>query len=275
MAAAFAIFWDHRYRDLKPAQVFGEPKLPLRYPDPIVHIVGTDFSETEETYPPRQRVRTDFTPLEVFGHFVLFDPPHRDDLNLLILRVLHWYHQSCLPIRQRAVDFNNAQEFTKYQQDVYEADIRFFRFVTTQFPVGAECLNLIALTRAFPLRPGDPLWDNQPRGVVRAPLNGAALVFGYFWFQSEFYSDDFGITNLGRVPDATMPDKVAAAIESDKYFVKADMILGERPPAQSRSPPARAPLLDRSEPPPPEASAVAQSQKGSRTVALRTKRSGR
>jgi hypothetical protein len=264
MAAAFAIFWDHEYADLTPGTVFHNSELDkIRYTDPVMPILNPDESESGDTYPPAPRPRRPFTPLDVFVHMLFFDPPHRDDLNLLILRVLHWYHEACFSIRHEDYDHDDRAAYAEYQKKLYDCDLPFYNFVTTKFAVGGELLDMTNLTRALPMNWRDARW-NRNRGTVRAPVNGAVFVFGYFWVQSEFFYDDSGRLILGQAPGATLDDSVGAAINAYRHVADGPVIFADGLPAWARSTPVRHAMRDCAEPPPVEPAVLWTSQRSTR-----------
>jgi hypothetical protein len=274
MAAGFAIFWKRPCKFLNPAVIFEDQRLTSSQfrLDPVVPIFDTNGNPTEERYPPpirdKPRTRGSFSPLELYGHFVFFDPPHRDDLNLTILLVLHWYHQTSMERRNKEFDQNDPKAYAEYQKELYECDLLFYNLVTAKFSLGEDILDMTALDRALPMHPTDPRMNDRPRGTVRAPLNGASAAFAFFWLHSDFYTEALGRSALGDAHGATITDAMYAPIEAYCSLMKVTMTCGDCSDAypvkqaDTRSKPStdRGEMIDRNEPPPEKRNLLFESQ---------------
>jgi hypothetical protein len=225
VAAAFAVFWDHQFKALSPGKVFNAPPLDRsqRTHDPEIELFDADGTPLPETYPPRDaedrlRPRPAFTPLEVFGHLVLCDPPHRDDLNRAILRVLRWYQDSTRSLRAREFEWDDREGCIEYQKALYECDLLFYNFLTTKFVCANKIFDMTHIRRALPMYPLDERLDSAAPGTVRAPLNGAAAEFGLFWMGSDFFAASDGPSAFASLPGASMPDDIATGIDVRRQF---------------------------------------------------------
>jgi hypothetical protein len=264
MATGFAVFWNHRSQTLTPGTVFGNPRLndkeQARYaPEITIHDAdGTEIGP----YPPREKAdqrpkRAPFTPLEIFGHLLFFDPPHRDDLNLVILRVLHWYHDSFRSLRAKEFGPGDSEGYIAYQKALYHCDLMFYNFLTTKFDVNNVFLDMTHLKKALPMFPADDRLAEKLRGTVRAPLNGACAAFGFFWVGSDFFSESGRLSGLAEVDGIALDPKLIDAIY--RYCGLAQSEVKLTGPVERRR--AVGPMEDRGEPPAPPPSALCASQR--------------
>jgi hypothetical protein len=265
MMAAFGTFWKHRSPLFSVGVAYRDQDLDaVKYDDVDVDILGPDGSPSGEKW-HWERPRA-LTPLEVCAHFLFYEPSPSDFLNRQILIVLDWYRQECNRTRQDpSVNADDPKSYAKYQREVLELDIAFFECIRTKaIRRDEKLIDLTALLTALPIHPLDQLVVDRVHEQIRAPLNGAVVEFALLLVEAEFFTDQFGPTELSRVvmdhanreaedcelirsmsPGGAVIDEVAKALRSrHPLFDYERQRVPDRPPTEPR----RGPLVDLAEP---------------------------
>jgi hypothetical protein len=213
MMSAFPIFWNHRYPELF------DPDVGLCTYEPIqfswIAIDGNDDTEVPPVVIPRP---TGLTPLELYGQFLVYEPPIRDALNIQVLRILALLADE---IEQLAdtnpvtgkqfladdlVDMTSAQ-FREYQERPTRIALILLEFLRTKFkfrdaeysgePNAKPALvtDLSIIDRALPLIPTHELFGETDIRH-RVVLNGAIVAFAEFICQRKVFvlSEKAGMT---------------------------------------------------------------------------------
>jgi hypothetical protein len=180
MVAAFPIFWNFRYAD-QPSP-FRYPILELQLVLPLEE-AGDDDENAKWTYmrPPG------LTPLELFGHLLLFDPPVSEALNREILSVIAWYERSCREFRDQEPIRASREVYYEYQKGVFERDVVFLDFLRTRFADGGGESDMRVIRESFPMNPTDPYFLREERNRHRVPVNGAIVAFAALWVSAGFF----------------------------------------------------------------------------------------
>jgi hypothetical protein len=180
MAATFPIFWNFRYAD-QPSP-FSYPTLELQLMLPLEEAEdGDDNAKWTYMRPPG------LTPLELFGHLLLFDAPVSEALNREILSVITWYERSYRGFRDREPIREWREVYYEYQKGVFDRDVVFLDFLRTKFADGAGESDMRAITQSFPMNPTDTYFLREERNKHRVPVNGAIVAFAALWVNAGFF----------------------------------------------------------------------------------------
>jgi hypothetical protein len=272
MVAAFPIFWNIRYPDLSSEiRVRGAGYEPLQYKllEPQGCEEGPDKVWTYTRLPG-------LTPLELYGHLLLFDPAANEVLNREILHVLKWYEMDCQRIRwsNEEPDFDTTTEkYYAYQRAVLAKDVDFLDFLRTQFYYKEDKkrnADMRVVVNSFPLDPMDDFFARDPTARYRVPLNGAIVAFADLWTNSGFFDLKDDRSTMADDPVAHIPDMEMAVtfyVQRTRDFEhtvalsreEGDAKLQARLAARPQSPPFPVQPL----PEPRQRSEYAKSQAGS------------
>jgi hypothetical protein len=185
IAAAFPIFWRHRYPDLAiGGNPISYPKVVCEY-DQREQDAGAGPAGTwEYTRPPG------LTPLELYGVHLLDEPPLVGALTRSIMKVLRAYDQECEVVRASAPGSGCSwEEYRSYQKAVYEKDIVFLDFLRTRFPFGSNReADMTVAGELCPLSGLDKTVSAEKFWHIRVPLNGAIVEFLAFVRDSHFFT---------------------------------------------------------------------------------------
>jgi hypothetical protein len=233
MVAAFPIFWNVRYREETPR--FKCPLIEI----PLTPLFGKPPDPTAKWRYPRP---PGLTPLELFGHLLIFDPAAKESLNREILSVLKWYCEACRKLRGEEAG-GSTEEFYEYQKKVYEKDVVFLDFLRTHFPYDDAHPNadMRIVTESFPMNPKSRFFETAKK-KFRVPLNGAIAAFASFWVNSDFFCFSTGLSPMADIDVAHLPGDLPELTEDYIDLIKS-FAVGQ--------PPARKPQVTGASPPPP------------------------
>jgi hypothetical protein len=251
MRAAFPIFWNCSYPDISWSGVIPQPNPSIAFD--LLDLNGNPTGEKWET----PRVAT-ATPLEIFGHYILYDPARFDSFNLMVLGILMWYHNYCHGLR--TAESSDTRSYVESQKKIYEADLPILRFLERKFEWRQQT-DMSALTDAFPMDPVHPHYIEIEKHKRRAVLNGAIVEFANFFLRSEFFTDSTGITLMGERAARFTDDFVFTGRpywSALNAYKKTGELQGVRLGARSDKPAQRGPLTDRAEEQPDQDSAFVQ-----------------
>jgi hypothetical protein len=208
MVVAFPIFWNIRYPDLTSelgATDVGYP--PLEY-----HLLVPAGCEPGPDDVWRYQRPPGLTPLELYGHLLLFDPPAREALNRGILGILNWYEMACRPIRRSDADPDfetTTEKYYMYQRAVLEKDVVFLDFLRTKFYYNEEepSADMRVVAKSFPLDPThDFFYRCETTTKYRVPLNGAIAAFTDLWTNAGFFEFPSDRSPMCDEEAASVPD---------------------------------------------------------------------
>jgi hypothetical protein len=252
MLAAFPIFWNCPYDEFMLRDVG-----PERSPELEFDLLDIDGNSTGEKWTaPRA---TTLTPLEVLGHYILYDPAPLDSFNNAVLGILMWYNNYCHHLRVR--ECQDTPQYVELQKQIYDADLVIFRFLERKFKWSGQSRTMQALWDAFPLDPTHGHYIEKEKQKRRAVMNGVIVEFLEFLVRGEFFFEPFATTYM---VDCTA--KIAGKFESEEpYHSARDAYMAVCQPdrlklgGRSDKPPEWKTLTDAAELPPPMQSALSRS----------------
>jgi hypothetical protein len=174
MRDALPLFWNHRYSHITSVGIGPMPEL---------HIY-----DVHNRPQPVQLEFVGMTPLELYGRYLVDDPPLSDLLNIHCQDALLLYEKSSKNVRRaRPPD----------ERRVLEMDGHFLNLMRTPFLLDGKP----ALMKDLPCAIGEELPIQRGARELRAPVSGWARWFAVFSCQSDFLTMDD--EPLGDVLDAT------------------------------------------------------------------------
>jgi hypothetical protein len=178
MLAAFPLFWNHRYPDLYDEQLrkrFTYAPIELRWRTPD----GSAGRATSQ-YPRGPGL----TPLELYGQFLLYEPPIFGSLNRQILRILEMVVDDAVSLANPAppldLDSISPEEYIEYQKKPTERALILLEFLRTRFLYSGLAgksieTDMKILKRVIPLVPTDDYYRSRRAKGHRAVVHGAIL----------------------------------------------------------------------------------------------------
>lgn len=178
MIAAFPIFWNHRYTNIEHD---------FEYP-PVRKIVYLSESGVKPEDMGEYKRPAGITPFELYGRFLLDEPPISDILNLEILKVF----KRCINMaHEKRISEPERHETREFHMEVFDVDIILYNFWTTKFYYNAQYPNvdlsvipLIQSANAF-----DPFWQKD-KTKRRVALNGIIPELAAIMSASDIYTID-------------------------------------------------------------------------------------
>jgi hypothetical protein len=231
MIAGFEIFWNQRYMELQPSVVAGDPEFdPVRYPVIELDILGRDHQTVMRTW-KWKRPRGN-TPLEIYTHFLFYDPAPSDFFSQAILRVIDLYHDYTKQFRNPdEKEFDSDEDYAEYQEQLLRYDIVFYDVLRTVFRANdGKIIDMTAIGDLLPY-PHNLLYQWGREQKIRAPLNGAPIEFGLLWLRCDFFTEQAGTTPMIDLPAARIPDGISD-IRKPRYkrLYAGDFDIGEDAP---------------------------------------------
>jgi hypothetical protein len=257
MIAAFPIFWNHRYpnSDYENASAVAWP--PVR-----IALLDREGKPCQE-YWEHSREAGSATPLERFGHCILFEPPVNQMFNNEVTRVLRWYQKEFegtrFPDPDTLKQVQASEElWFRYQRKVCEWDSVFFDFLRVKFNYdGGPLCDMGHIVKSLPLLPTDEFYTRKNNARCRALLNGSILDFAMFWQDSDFFSLAEDRSPMAEFAVEAPTGPLSLDVTLRKY---AELAQGFR--ATKIAPPSDEPF--EYSPPPPELSATTEEREGRR-----------
>jgi hypothetical protein len=197
MVAAFATFWDCRYANLTGGLTLGKIE---------VSLFNSAGDPTQEKWERPART-LGLTPLEFFGHYLLFDPAPSDALNHKILGILNFHDEHCNEVRHEKIVPDSDEAHFAYQRRLFDREAVILDFFRTKFPFGPEMVDMGAMRRAVPLPPGDSYYVECPEPRRRAVMNGAIVEFLILVTEGDLFTDQFGFNPLFDLVNDVLPDR--------------------------------------------------------------------
>jgi hypothetical protein len=190
MKAAFIIFWNCPYNGESLRGLHTHEHPALEFP-----LLDLDGSETGEKW-TREATKM-ATPLELLGHYILYDPAPSDSFNNSVLAILIWYDRHLNEtLRNREVDDTRA--YVELQREIYDADLVVLSFLERKFEWGGTETDMRVLKEAIPLPPSDDHYIHTENRKRRPVMNGAILEFINFIRGSGFFAEPMGPTVMAE-----------------------------------------------------------------------------
>ena len=171
MAALFAIFWNCRYHDLK-----GEVE--SKFPDMDIELEKPQSQPDSSPVFYHYQQPAGKTPLELYNHLLLDEPPMSDALCHDILRVIKFDHNMTSVLRDPGPDAS-PEEFYELQRAALKSDLGYMEFLRSKFLYAGREVDMSVTPDALALCPSDEFFRTAEQ-KYRVALNGHAMEFYLF-----------------------------------------------------------------------------------------------
>lgn len=166
MVAAFTAFWNHRFENCAIDGDEYEP-VEIEYQD-----IAENVSDVNRMLPKQHdksyvHVRSKGkTPMELYTHFLLDEPPLSDALNCRIMKILETYKQEGDKLR-----YGEITEWYDYQKEVIKHDLIFFDIMRSKFIYNGKYCDMSSIVDEYAKSPFIyEAWTKDRR--YHAVLNG-------------------------------------------------------------------------------------------------------
>jgi hypothetical protein len=212
MAAGFEIFWNHRYKGLEPNTICDIRV--HKYEKVELDIRGLDNNTVIKQWTWERPHYHGHTPLEVYAHFLFYDPAPSDFFTQSILKVINFYHSYTARFRNHeGKEFGTDEEYAEFQETLFKHDIVFFDVLRTPFKNNrGQVVTMTDLVNLL-LFPCQHLGE-LPKGLkIRTAVNGAPMEFGRLWKGSDFFTDSDGPTAMCAHPAVQLLGEVSRELQ--------------------------------------------------------------
>jgi hypothetical protein len=186
MIAAFPLFWNYRYADLADPDLTEPPD----YPDVELMLCAPD-GDPDEAPVENFRRAPGLTPLELYGQFMLSEPPMNDGLNREIKAVF-----KRLQAEIKKIDERQGVDPTELLRLSTSRSLIFYEFLRTKFvyqnATGSFQTDMEVLRDSIPLI---GIHSYYLTHAHRAPLNGAILWLMKFLINTSIFGS-FELSDL-------------------------------------------------------------------------------